>query len=103
MQDRHQHTTTHHNTTQHHTETMQHTTDTIPTRLHRCKQVAEIKGALNKAREAGIQNILALRGDPSKGEPRFPANVPEKHERLGRWLYLAGGVCRSQFFKRGQI
>lgn len=30
-------------------------------------KVEEIKGALNKAREAGIQNILALRGDPAKG------------------------------------
>lgn len=31
-------------------------------------QAEEVKEALNKAREAGIQNILALRGDPAKGE-----------------------------------
>lgn len=32
------------------------------------KKVEDVKEALNRAREAGIQNILALRGDPSKGE-----------------------------------
>ncbi|CAN0144090.1 unnamed protein product [Ascophyllum nodosum] len=30
-------------------------------------KVEEIKDALNRAREAGIKNILALRGDPAKG------------------------------------
>ncbi|CAM9290367.1 unnamed protein product [Scytosiphon promiscuus] len=48
------------------------------TTKQREKQVAEIKGALNKAREAGIQNILALRGDPSKG--------------LGNWEAAEGGL-----------
>ncbi|CAM9209721.1 unnamed protein product [Ectocarpus sp. 6 AP-2014] len=41
-------------------------------------KVEEIKGALNKAREAGIQNILALRGDPAKG--------------LGNWEAAEGGL-----------
>ncbi len=37
--------------------------------------VSEVKLALNKARAAGIRNILALRGDPPKG-----AETWEKHE-----------------------
>ena len=39
----------------------------LPPTAETCLKVEEIKGALNKAREAGIQNILALRGDPAKG------------------------------------
>ena len=35
-------------------------------------KVEEIKDALNRAREAGIKNILALRGDPAKG--KVPVN-----------------------------
>lgn len=31
-------------------------------------KVEDVKIALNRARDAGIQNILALRGDPSKGK-----------------------------------
>lgn len=46
-------------------------------------QVEEIKGALNKAREAGIQNILALRGDPSKGG----FECPQVLRKLRRSMY----------------
>ncbi len=32
---------------------------------------AEIAGVLQRLREAGVENVLALRGDPPKGETRF--------------------------------
>lgn len=65
----------------------------LPLTTETCLKVEEIKGALNKAREAGIQNILALRGDPAKGSCHvhpspycsfFPCGVAHEGKRTDK-------------------
>ena len=49
--------------------------------------VEEIKTILRTARDAGIQNILALRGDPLKGSTTW-RSVPGKHIHICFSLYF---------------
>jgi methylenetetrahydrofolate reductase (NADPH) len=60
----------------------------------------EIAGVLDQLREGGIQNVLALRGDPPQGESEFKvveggfAHASELVEFIhSRWDFCLAGAC----------